>query len=113
MRSVGDGTVSFAGWSGSYGNKVSIHHNGTYSTNYAHMSRIAVSYGQKVSQGQTIGYVGSTGLSTGPHLHYEMVKFGTKINPLGEVFPPSKGIAEENKETYFTAITDLRQKLDQ
>ncbi|MAF13418.1 MAG: hypothetical protein CMI53_00790 [Parcubacteria group bacterium] len=112
VRSVGDGTISFAGWDGSYGNKVSVHHNGTYSTNYAHMSRLAVSYGQKVSQGQTIGYVGSTGLSTGPHLHYEMVKYGTKINPLREVFPPSKGIAEENKETYFGAITDLRQQLD-
>jgi len=113
VRSVGDGTVSFAGWDGSYGNKIIVHHNGTYSTNYAHLSRIAVSYGQKVSQGQTIGYVGSSGLSTGPHLHYEMVKYGIKINPLTEIFPPSKGIAEENQEVYFRAIADLRQQLDQ
>lgn len=112
VRSVGDGTVVLAGWSGSYGNKVSVRHNGIYTTNYAHMSRIAVRYGQKVSQGQTIGYVGSTGLSTGPHLHYEMVKYGTKINPFNEVFPPKEGLKEENKEAYLAEIKDLRDQLD-
>ncbi len=112
VRAVGDGTVVFAGWDGAYGNKISIHHNGTYTTNYAHLSRFAVRYGQKVSQGQTIGYVGSTGLSTGPHLHYELVKYGTKINPLTETFPPKEGIKEENKETYLAAIKDLKEQLD-
>lgn len=113
IRAVGDGTVTFAGWNGSYGNTVKIRHNGTYSTNYGHMSKIAVRAGSKVKQGQTIGYVGSTGLSTGPHLHYEMVKYGTKINPLREVFPPSQGIKEENKSAYLAAITPSRQQLDQ
>ena len=112
IRSVGDGTVVLAGWNGSYGDKVSIRHNSTYTTNYAHMSKIAVKYGQKVTQGQTIGYVGSTGLSTGPHLHYEMVKYGTKINPLKEVFPPKEGIKEENKSVYFESIKDLKSQLD-
>lgn len=112
IRSVGDGTIVFSGWNGSYGYMVSVRHNSTYTTNYCHMSKIAVKYGQKVSQGQTIGYVGSTGLSTGPHLHYEMVKNGVKINPLTEVFPPKEGIKEENKEAYLAAINDLKSQLD-
>ncbi len=112
IRAVGDGTVVFAGWDNGYGRKVSIRHNETYTTNYAHMSKFAVSYGQKVKQGQTIGYVGSTGLSTGPHLHYEMVKFGTKINPLREVLPPGEAIKEENKEAYVQHIQGLKEKID-
>lgn len=106
IRSVGDGTVSFAGWNGSYGNMVKVRHNGTYSTNYGHMSKIAVSVGQKVSQGDIIGYVGSTGLSTGPHLHYEMEKNGVKINPLTEVLPPGEPLAEEDQAEFF-ALRDL------
>jgi murein DD-endopeptidase MepM/ murein hydrolase activator NlpD len=112
IRSVGDGKVVFAGWQGGYGNKVGIRHNSTYTTNYAHMSKIAVGYGQKVSQGQTIGYVGSTGYSTGPHLHYEMVKHGTKINPFWEEFPSIEGIAEENLEKYLGDISDLKNQLN-
>ncbi len=112
IRSVGDGTVVFAGWNGPYGQMVKVRHNGTYQTNYGHMSKIAVRYGQKVKQGQTIGYIGSTGFSTGPHLHYEMVKNGTKINPLKEVFPPSQGIKKENLDSYLAAIKDLQSQLD-
>lgn len=104
VRSVGDGTVTYAGWNGSYGNFITVHHNGTYSTNYAHMSKIAVRSGQRVTQGQTIGYVGSTGFSTGPHLHYEMVKYGAKVNPLREVLPPGEAIQEENKPRFFEQI---------
>lgn len=112
IRAVGDGTVIQAGWNGSYGNFVSIRHNETYTTNYAHQSKIAVRVGQKVKQGDTIGYVGSTGFSTGPHLHYEMVKFGTKINPLTEVFPPGEEISEDKKEEYLKSIEDLKNKLN-
>jgi len=112
VRAVGDGTVTFAGWGGGYGNKVSVRHNSIYSTNYAHLSGFAVGYGQKVKQGQTIGYVGSTGISTGPHLHYEMVKSGTKINPFREDFPSVEGINEDDKEKYLSAIADLRAQLD-
>ncbi|NUM25480.1 MAG: peptidoglycan DD-metalloendopeptidase family protein [Candidatus Buchananbacteria bacterium] len=111
VRAVGDGTVSLAGWDGSYGNKVSIRHNGTYSTNYAHLSRIAVKRGQKVTQGQIIGYVGSTGLSTGPHLHYEMVKNGTKINPLLEELPSGEAIKEESRQDYFETIKSWQEQL--
>lgn len=112
IQTVGDGTVTFAGWNGAYGNMVKVRHNGTYQTNYGHMSKIAVKVGQIVKQGQTIGYVGSTGLSTGPHVHFEMEKNGVKINPLTEVLPPSEGIKEENKAAYLAAIAELRAQLD-
>lgn len=111
IRSVGDGTVVLAGWKTGYGYFTSIHHNGTYTTNYAHQSKIIVKYGQKVTQGETIGYVGSTGYSTGPHLHYEMVKNGTKINPLKEVLPPGKPIKEENQERFFNEIKKYQEIL--
>lgn len=111
IRSVGDGTITFAGWNGSYGYMVSVRHNGTYSTNYAHMSRMAVKRGDRVKQGQVIGYVGSTGFSTGPHLHYEMVRNGVKINPLTEVLPPGEAIKEENKERFAEKIADWQNIL--
>ena len=113
IRSVGDGTVTFAGWNGPYGYMVSVRHNGTYSTNYAHMSKMAVKKGAKVKQGDVIGYVGSTGFSTGPHLHYEMVRNGVKINPLNEVLPPGKEIGAENKERFLQSITDWQKELRQ
>ena len=80
-----DGTVSYAesgGWGGGYGTWLIIDHGNGYSTVYAHCSGLAVSQGQWVSQGQVIGYVGSTGDSTGPHLHFEVREYGTRVNPL-------------------------------
>ena len=76
-----DGQVARAGWGGGYGNVVELRHGGGLATRYGHMSRISVSAGQRVRQGQVIGYVGSTGLSTGPHLHYEMFRNGQLIDP--------------------------------
>jgi len=111
IRSVGDGSITFAGWNGSYGYMVSVRHNGTYSTNYAHMSKMAVKRGDRVKQGQVIGYVGSTGFSTGPHLHYEMVRNGVKINPLTEVLPPGEAIKEENKDRFIEQISQWQSKL--
>lgn len=81
IYAVTDGTVNYAGRNGGYGNFVRIRHTGNLATGYAHMSRIAVRNGQEVKRGQVIGYVGSTGLSTGPHLHYEMYRGGQKIDP--------------------------------
>ena len=75
------GTVTLASWNGGYGNCVMIDHGNGYVTLYGHMSSIAVSQGQTVNQGDTIGYVGSTGNSTGPHLHFEVLKNGTRIDP--------------------------------
>ncbi|MBK6707709.1 MAG: M23 family metallopeptidase [Sphingomonadales bacterium] len=81
-----NGVVAYAGRKGGYGNFVQLNHGGGIATGYAHMSRIAASPGQRVRQGQIIGYVGSTGLSTGPHLHYELYRDGRPVNPLSITF---------------------------
>jgi murein DD-endopeptidase MepM/ murein hydrolase activator NlpD len=81
IRAVAEGTVTYSGWHGGHGNYVKVNHAGGLATGYGHMSKIAARVGQKITRGQVIGYVGSTGLSTGPHLHYELFKNGTSINP--------------------------------
>jgi murein DD-endopeptidase MepM/ murein hydrolase activator NlpD len=83
IRSAAGGTVIYAGWLGGYGNLVVVDHGGGVSTAYAHMSSIASGNGQGVAQGQVIGYVGSTGHSTGPHLHFEVRINGQAVDPLG------------------------------
>jgi murein DD-endopeptidase MepM/ murein hydrolase activator NlpD len=83
---VSDGVVAFAGRHGGHGNMVKLDHGGGLGTGYAHMSRVAVATGAHVEAGQVIGYVGSTGLSTGPHLHYELYRNGRAVNPLGVSF---------------------------
>lgn len=77
-----DGQVTASGWSGGYGRQVRIAHGGGIATTYSHMSRLVAEPGSFVRQGQLIGYVGSSGLSTGPHLHYEVYRNGTAVNPL-------------------------------
>lgn len=81
IKAADGGTVIFAGWSGSYGYMVEIDHGGGFSTRYAHCSEIYVSRGEKVYQGKIVGLVGSTGVSTGPHLHFEVRKYGNAVNP--------------------------------
>ena len=83
IYAAGDGTVTYVGRRGGYGKYVRIKHNGKYSTAYAHISRYAkgLRKGKRVRQGQVIAYVGSTGRSTGPHLHYEVLRYGKQINP--------------------------------
>lgn len=112
IRAVGDGMVIMASYNGAYGNMVKIRHNGTYQTNYGHMSKFAVKSGEKVKQGDIIGYVGSTGFSTGPHVHYEMEKNGLKINPLLEALPPGTAIADVNKERFFSIIKEFQVELE-
>lgn len=82
IMAAGGGTVSFAGWHGGHGKYVMIRHNKDLATAYAHMSQIDVRPGQRIGQGQRIGAVGSTGLSTGPHLHYEVWLRGKAVNPV-------------------------------
>ena len=113
IRAVGDGTVVFAGWnSGGYGYLTTIRHNETFTTNYAHQSAILVRAGQKVKQGEIIGKVGSTGLSTGPHLHYEIVKHGVKINPLTLELPPGEPIKEQNRQRFYEETKGHSSNLD-
>lgn len=83
---VTDGVIAYAGRKGGYGNFVQINHGGGLATGYGHMSRFATSSGQRVRRGQIIGYVGSTGLSTGPHLHYELYRGGRAVNPMSVKF---------------------------
>jgi murein DD-endopeptidase MepM/ murein hydrolase activator NlpD len=83
---AGDGEVVAAGWAGGYGREVRIAHAGGLVSLYGHMSSIAASPGTYVRQGQVIGYVGSSGLSTGPHVHFEVRENGTPVNPLGVRF---------------------------
>jgi len=101
---VSDGQISSAGRAGGCGNAVRIEHGGGLSTRYCHMSRMAVAAGMSVRRGQVIGYVGSTGLSTGPHLHYEMYRGGRVINP-GSVQFVSRS------ELSGTELLDFRRRL--
>ncbi|WP_395618783.1 M23 family metallopeptidase [Sphingorhabdus sp.] len=83
---VTDGVVAFAGRNGGYGNFVRLNHSGGLASGYGHMSRIVARQGSRVRRGQIIGYVGSTGLSTGPHLHYELYRNGRAVNPMSVTF---------------------------
>jgi murein DD-endopeptidase MepM/ murein hydrolase activator NlpD len=83
IRSSAAGTVIYASWMGGYGNVIIVDHGDGLSTLYAHQSRLAVGNGARVSRGQIIGYIGSTGFSTGPHLHYEVRVNGNPVDPMG------------------------------
>lgn len=108
IYAAGDGTVEAAGRNGGYGNYVRIRHNGTYKTAYAHLSRIKVKKGSRVRQGQVIGLVGSTGRSTGPHLHYEVLQNNKQTNPLSVKLPTGKTLT--GKE--LVAFNKLREEMD-
>lgn len=111
IMAVGNGVVKQAGWNGGYGNFISVRHNERFTTNYAHLSRYAkgIKPGTHVSQGQVIGYVGSTGFSTGPHLHYEVVEYGTKVNPLNVDFPKGEPILDEQRPAFEAERDRLKE----
>jgi murein DD-endopeptidase MepM/ murein hydrolase activator NlpD len=104
IMASGNGTVKKAGWCGGGGNCVKIKHNSTYETVYAHMSKFArgIKKGTRVKQGQTIGYVGSTGKSTGPHLHYEVIVNGKKVNSQKLKLPSGRILKGKNRELFET-----------
>lgn len=104
IRAATDGIVAFAGRHGGYGNFVKLVHSGGLATGYGHMSRIAVRGGERVSRGEVIGYVGSTGLSTGPHLHYELWRNGAPINPTSVSFTTTSQLSGRDL-TNFRALT--------
>jgi murein DD-endopeptidase MepM/ murein hydrolase activator NlpD len=109
VMAAGKGIVEFAGRQGNYGNTLRIRHPNEYHTLYAHLSRFAsgVRRGARVKQGQTIGYVGSTGLATGPHLHYEVHHRGKPMNPARMDSPPSRTLKGEELERFMVAKRDL------
>ena len=107
--SIGDGRVVRASWNGGFGKYVEIRHNNVYTTCYGHLSGYGkgVRQGARVRQGQVIGYVGSTGLSTGPHLDFRVKKFGSYVNPLKMDYPKGEPVAEERKEDYFKVRDEI------
>ena len=104
IMASGDGTIKKAGWCGGGGNCIVIRHNSTYQTVYAHMSKFAsgMKKGIRVKQGQIIGFVGSTGKSTGPHLHYEVIVNGKKINSQTLKLPSGKILKGDNRKLFET-----------
>ncbi|GAA4712355.1 M23 family metallopeptidase [Sphingomonas lutea] len=104
-----DGRIVAAGWAGGYGRQVAIAHGDGLQTTYSHMSRIAAASGTAVRRGDVIGYVGSSGLSTGPHLHYEVYRNGRPVNPLDVKF--ASGSAELQGEKLRQFQDGLRQLL--
>ncbi|HSN92028.1 MAG TPA: M23 family metallopeptidase, partial [Anaeromyxobacteraceae bacterium] len=109
---VGDGSVRLAGWNGGCGKAVTVRHANGYETVYCHLSGIAVSVGMRVAQKQVVGWVGATGLATGPHLHYAVKRGGRYVNPLQLKIPREKPIPPEWMEDFRTAIAPLRARLE-
>ncbi len=110
IYAAGNGTVVYAGRKGGYGKYVQIRHNGTFATAYAHMKSFGrgIRRGSRVRQGQVIGYVGTTGRSTGPHLHYEVHRGGSQVNPLQIKLPSGRKLAGAELQRF----TEQRAKLD-
>ena len=102
VRATGDGTIAFAEYNGGCGNEIKIKHSEDYTTRYCHLDRFnsRTKVGRKVKQGQTIGYVGSTGLATGPHLHYEFHVNGKHTDPLKVKFPNATPIKSSEKKKF-------------
>jgi murein DD-endopeptidase MepM/ murein hydrolase activator NlpD len=112
VRSVGDGFVDFAGEQNGFGKVVFIKHRNSHTTVYAHLSRIAVKRGQKVSQGQNIGATGATGWATGPHLHYEFRVNGAYQNPLTIARKSeSTPVSPAARPAFFRLASDVRLQL--
>lgn len=115
IKAAGDGKVILAGRKGGYGNTIVLQHGSRYRTLYAHMQGFAkgVRTGGSVKQGQIIGYIGTTGLSTGPHLHYEFQVNGTHVDPLSQKLPMSDPIARQEKQRFLQQSKPLMARMDQ
>ena len=112
IKTTASGTVERTGYTAGNGNYVKVKHNSTYSTQYLHMSKILVRNGQYVTQGQTIGLVGSTGLATGPHVCYRFWKNGVQVDPLRLQLPNAEPMDEADRKKYVEHIKPFKQELD-
>lgn len=114
VRATGDGVISFAGTQGGYGKVITIRHNGNKTTVYGHLSGFAagIRSGKRISQGDTIGFVGSTGLATGPHLHYEFRVDGIHRNPLTVTLPPAVPLPPSALASFHAVTTDLLAQMN-
>ena len=114
VRTTGDGIVSFSGQRNGCGNEIVINHTNEYSTRYCHLEKFSkgIRKGKKVSQGDTIGFVGSSGLATGPHLHYEF-KIGEKrIDPIKVRLPSAEPISKKLKPSFDTLVQENNLMLE-
>lgn len=114
VKATGTGVVSFVGTKGGYGKTIMLRHGGVYGTVYAHLSKFAAGLkrGDRVGQGTTIGYVGTTGLATGPHLHYEFQVNGIHRDPLTVPLPRADGIPQEQLYRFRAETAPLLAELD-
>ena len=114
VRTTGDGTIAFRGNNGGYGKLIEIKHSEDYSTRYAHLSRYkkGLEVGDKVNQGEVIGYVGRTGRATGPHLHYEFRVNGMHTDPLTVKLPAAEPISDKEKDAFFKTAIEVMNKMD-
>jgi murein DD-endopeptidase MepM/ murein hydrolase activator NlpD len=113
IYAAGDGRITRRSYDRFNGNLIRIKHNSTYATGYAHMSKFAANLriGSRVKQGQVIGYVGTTGRSTGNHLHYEIVKNGKKVDPVKVKLPNKEALKDEELKEFKKAILETRIKI--
>ena len=114
VKSIGAGTVIAKGYMGGGGHTLKVKHNSVYTTSYMHLSKYAkdIQVGSHVEQGQVIGYVGSTGLSTGPHLDFRIYKNGQPINPLQMEAPPSLPVKPELRDSFAIVKQTVLAELD-
>lgn len=112
VRAVADGVVVLAGWQGGNGLSITLRHARGYRTMYNHLSKILVRRGERMRQRQVIGRVGSTGLSTGPHLDYRVIKDGRFVNPLSEKFVPGAPVPSRHREAFQRDLATLLERLD-
>lgn len=114
VKAAADGVVAFAGWQGGYGNVVILQHHGQYSTVYGHLSTFAkgLRKGQRVSQSDIIGYVGATGMATGPHLHYEFRFNDVQRDPLRVAMPVASPVSGRNMAAFYDYTKPLMARLD-
>jgi murein DD-endopeptidase MepM/ murein hydrolase activator NlpD len=113
VRAVADGLVTHAGWDGGFGLSIQIRHARGYETMYNHLSKLDVRRGERVRQREVIGRVGTTGLSTGPHLDYRVRKAGVFVNPLGEKFIPGSPVPAHRREAFKVHVQALLERLEQ
>ena len=111
IRSIGRGTISFSGTKGGYGKHVRVKHNGKHSSSYSHLSRISVRRGTSVRQGDIVGYVGATGLATGPHLHFEFYVNGKYADYRRQRFSRTEPIAKSERAAFETLRDELLPKM--
>ncbi len=112
IHATGDGKITMRGWSGGYGNMITIQHGQTYSTVYGHMSKFgAYQAGANVKQGDVIGYVGMTGLASGPHLHYEFRIKGQHVDPLGVKFTEAIPIVAKEKSAFMKHVMAMTERM--